>query len=87
MYEEVSKAFCFLSDAPIEITEECLSILECYPILLYDHTSTLDNIDEAHQELFAKKGRPVDAIPPTKAALVQHTRRQSIRQDTSGDRQ
>ena len=46
-----------------------------YPILLYDPISTLDNIDEAHQEFFAKKGRPVEAIPPTKAAYVQHTRR------------
>ena len=33
------------------------------------------NIDEARQELFTMKGRAMDAIPPNRAALLQHIKR------------
>ena len=46
-----------------------------YTILLYDRTSTCTNINEAHKQLFAIKGRTIGNIPPTKAALEQHIKR------------
>jgi len=43
-----------------------------FTILLYDRTSSVVNVDEPRKQLFTKKGRAMDAIPPTRAALVQH---------------
>ncbi len=43
--------------------------------LLYNHTSSQINIDQARLELFTKKGRGMEQIPPTKDALVQHLKR------------
>ncbi len=50
-------------------------MLERFTILLYDRTSNLTDINEARLELFTKKGRTMETIPPTKAALVQHIQR------------
>ena len=50
-------------------------MLERYTIVLYDRTSSMMNIDEARQLFFTKKGQAMDAIPPTRAALVQHIKR------------
>lgn len=44
-------------------------------VLLYDRTSNLTRVNEARQELFAKKSRTLDNIPPTQEALLQHTKR------------
>ena len=60
---------------PAQISDEHIAVLERFTILLYDRTSTVLSIDEAQQQLFTKKGRTMDAIPPTKAALVQHINR------------
>lgn len=39
---------------------------------LYDRSSNRTDINDARKELFTKRGRAMDAIPPTKAA---HTKR------------
>ena len=52
-----------------------MTMLEHFTILLYNHTSSKVHIDEARQELFTVKGWAMDAIPPTRAALMQHIRR------------
>jgi len=74
-YEEVTTTFLDLSTAPNDISEGDIVVLERFSILLYDRTSSLINIDEARKQLFSKKGRAMDAIPPTRAALVQHIKR------------
>ena len=50
-------------------------MLERFTILLYDRTSSMMDIDKARQLLFTKKGQAMDAIPPTRAALVEHIKR------------
>ena len=45
------------------------------PLIIYVCTNSKVNIDEARQELFTMKGKSMDAIPPTRAALLQHIRR------------
>ena len=35
----------------------------------------INNVDQDRQELLTKKGRAMDDIPPTNAALVQHIKR------------
>ena len=44
-------------------------------ILLYDRTSSEEDVNVARKQLFAQKGRPMNGLPPTKAALKEHTKR------------
>ena len=53
-----------------------MTMLERVTILLHDQTSDRTNIDEAQKELFTKTGRAMDAIPPTRGALVQLIKRE-----------
>ena len=53
-----------------------MTMLERVTILLHDQTSDRTNIDEAGKKLFTKKWRAMDAIPPTRGALVQHIKRE-----------
>ncbi|KAK0150015.1 hypothetical protein N1851_009250 [Merluccius polli] len=74
-YDMATEAFMALSKAPKSIPEEVISIVERFTILLYFRTSSQVNIDQARLELFTKKGRGMEQIPPTKEALVQHLKR------------
>lgn len=42
---------------------------------MYDRSSQCENTNDVRQDLFTQKGRAIDAIPPTYAALYQHTQR------------
>ncbi len=74
-FNEVTTTFLALSTGPAHVTDCDVTVLERFTILLYDRTSSMVNIDQARQYLFTKKGRAMDALPPTKAVLMQHTRR------------
>ena len=75
MIPDLTPVLCALKASPEIITEESLAVLERFVVLLYDRTSSLLKVNEARQELFCKKSREFDRIPPTKAALEQHIRR------------
>ena len=74
-FDDVTKAFHSISEVPTEIEEESITLLERIVILFYDRTSQQTNIDKARKELFTKKGRIIENIPPTKGALIQHIKR------------
>lgn len=74
-YNEATDAFLALSDAPPNVPDETFAILERFTVLLYNRTSSLQDINEARHELFVKKGRGMEDLPPTKDALQQHTKR------------
>ena len=42
---------------------------------MYDRTSNQQSVKKARKELFTQKGRSIDALSPTQAALVQHIKR------------
>ena len=44
-------------------------------VLMYDRSSTTSSVNEARLDLFAKKQRSYDSIPPTQAALKEHAKR------------
>ena len=44
------------------------------PMYMYDRSSTAATVDEARLDLFARKQGPYEANPPTKAALLKHTK-------------
>ena len=75
VFEEVTATFLVLSTGPDQVNDDNVATLERFTILLYDRTSSLVNVDEARKQLFTKKGRAMDAIPYTRAALVQHIKR------------
>ena len=49
VFDEVTATFLALSTGPVEVNDDTL---ERFTILLYGHTSSMVNIDEARQELF-----------------------------------
>ena len=75
VFEEATPTFLALSSGPADITDDNVAVLERFTILLYGRTSDLTKIDEARKELFTKKWGVMDAIPPTRGALVQHIKR------------
>ena len=74
-YGDVTETFLGLSTGAERVSDEEVAVLERFTILLYDRTNSLTDIDEARLELFTKKGRTMENLPPTKAALVQHIKR------------
>ena len=74
-FDGVTATFLALSTGAVEMNDDHVASLEQFTILLYDHISNVVNIDEACQELFIEKGRYMNAIPPIRAALVQHIKR------------
>ena len=67
-------AFCSLGSTPQQI-EPYFELIEQFIVLLYDRTTTHTSVNQARKELFAQKGRAIDLIPPTQAALIQHVKR------------
>ena len=49
--------------------------IERFVILLYDRSSECFEVDKARKDLFTRKGRAIENIPPSSAALIQHTKR------------
>lgn len=72
---DVSNVFAKLSQYLPFIEDEDQAILEKFVIAVFDRSSITEAVDEARLNLFARKQRSYDAIPPTHAALIQHTRR------------
>ena len=56
--------------------EESLPIIERFTVLLYNSTSNCLTTNECRKDLFCK-GRSIDSIPPTSAALSKHVLRSS----------
>ena len=72
---EVTSVFCKLSKYPPELSQLDQEILEMFVIVMYDKSSPTSNINDARLDLFARKQRSYDSIPPTRGALVEHTKR------------
>ena len=75
VYPELTPVLSILKASPEDITEESMAVLERFVVLLYDRTSSVTKVNEARQQLFSKRSRELDSIPPTRAALDQHVKR------------
>ena len=49
--------------------------LERFVILMYDRNSSAKSVDKARLDLFARKQKSYDNIPPSRAALTEHAER------------
>ena len=54
------------------LSDEDFVVMQRVVILMYDRSSECYDVNECRKELFTKKGRPVEGIPPTSNALRQH---------------
>ena len=59
------------------MSDACMIQLERFVVLMYDSTSECLEVNVARKQLFIQKSRTLEIIPPTKAALEQHTKRAS----------
>lgn len=72
---EVSDVFSQLSKYPPTLDDDALETLERFVVTMYDRSSTATRVNDARLELFARKQRSFDSIPPTQAALLEHAKR------------
>ena len=75
-YDELTDAFTVMMD-PVQAVhfDAFMPVIQRFVVLIYDRTSSSENLDEARLHLFAQKGKQIEAIPLTEAALLQHTKR------------
>lgn len=77
-YPEATEAFLYLAAHPYEPTD-CASqhflTLERFTVVLYHKESTLLSVNEARRQLFCKKNKAMENLPPTQDALLQHAKR------------
>jgi len=59
----------------VDVVDEVMPILEHYLTIMYDRTSTRMKVNDARRDLFTRKGRDIEAIPPTSDALRQRAKR------------
>ncbi len=71
-FPAVTPIFAELSSTPGRPNDESITILERFVILLYDKTSICTDINDARKQLFTKKGRAMERLPPSHSALLQH---------------
>ena len=62
-------------ESPDDLSDETVSTIERFTVLLYNRTSGETSVDAARKELFIQKGRMMEEIPPTKDALLLHLKR------------
>ena len=72
---DVTDVFVKLSNYPPVITSDDQAVIDQFVITMYDRSTSLTEIDAVRLDMFARKQRPYDSIPPTKAALTEHTKR------------
>ena len=72
---EVTNAFLELSQMPDSMANDVLQQIERFVVVMYDKTSTLHEVNKERKELFAHGSKSMENIPPTQAALLQHTKR------------
>lgn len=59
----------------MEINYQDHEPIERFVIAMYDKSSSLLSVDKTRLDIFARKQRSYDNIPPTKAALIEHVKR------------
>ncbi|KAK3083940.1 hypothetical protein FSP39_005667 [Pinctada imbricata] len=76
VFDQITEHFEALSMRPdLETMNDALPYLERFCVLLYDRTSECAGVNTARKDLFTRKGRPIENIPPTSAAFLQHVKR------------
>ena len=76
MCAEASGVSARLSQYPPTVNDNEMDILEeKFVVIMYDRSSTATGVNNARLDMFARKQRPYQAIPPTRSALLQQVKR------------
>jgi CO dehydrogenase/acetyl-CoA synthase beta subunit len=65
MFQAATEVFTHLSASVSSITDDELSFIEECVVIMYDRVSETNKVDEARQDLFARKQRQYNAVPPS----------------------
>lgn len=75
-WPEITETFTALSSqVSPTLPRDVMKQLERYVVLLYCRTSDEETVNQTRMTLFCTMSRNIDNIPPTQAALEEHTRR------------
>ena len=74
----VTQSFLSVEQNPSLVSDEDMAIIEQFVVYLYDPTSELSSVNAVRLELFAKKNRSIENIPPTHASLLHHVHRAAL---------
>ena len=73
---ELTDGLLIINECPSkEEVDSVLPVIERFVVLIYHRGSSSVSVNEARKELFKKKGRPIESIPPTADALMLHVKR------------
>ena len=75
VYPALSNVLCRLMLILEKVEDNCMAVIKRFVVLLYDRTSAIVEVNQARKDLFSKKAKSLEDIPPTRAALEQHTMR------------
>ena len=70
--DDVTDAFGLILQEK-KIPQSCFAVLKHCTVLLYDRTNTAEFVNKVCRDLFTQKGRQIENIRPSQAALHQHT--------------
>jgi len=76
-FPEVTATFKQLSSEPPDV-EPIMPIIQRFVVLMYDRSSCKMTVNGLRKHLFTKKCRTMEGLPPTEAALLQHTKRAAL---------
>ena len=69
----VTDAFQFTAQHPfhvLELSSATFQLLEHFACILYDRTTSITKVNELRQELFSKRSKSMESIPPTQVKLA-----------------
>ena len=75
VYDNATETFRSLSKPCDSLTEQDIDVIEEFVVIMYDRSSISTKVNETRLDLFARKQRPYNNIPPSRAALVEHIKR------------
>ena len=68
-YQEATMAFVHITEQPFQqlmiLQSQWFDILERFTCVLYDKSTTLSHVNELRQEMFSRKSKTMENIPPT----------------------
>ena len=73
--KEISTTFTKLIQCVTALDNADLQSYEKFVVVMYDRSSADTSVNDSRRDLFARKQRPYDAIPPTQSALKLHSKR------------
>lgn len=76
MFDELTNSLESIHCCPsADQVQSIMPTIERFVTLMYDRGSTCATVNDARKDLFTKKGRMIEAIPPTANALFLHLKR------------